>query len=134
MLYDRGTGWAEWEFSNFRDRISYVDDFPYNVLEALAKYFETGEKQEVEFNAEGWHYTFEFSSSVTVGETVINESIRDFSNDFIFDLEANLDSWAHFPSNRTSENDFKNLVDLIVKVRIHLIDNDLIVKWIELTS
>lgn len=42
MLHDCGTGWADWEFDNFRDRISYIDDFPFNVLEALISYFETG--------------------------------------------------------------------------------------------
>lgn len=111
-----------------------VDDFPFNVLEALVKYFETGEKQEVEFNAEGGHYKFEFSSKVTDGEKVLNESIKDFAIDFILDLDQNLDSWTHFPSKRTNEDDFKKLVDLIVKVRVHLMDKDLIDKWIQLTS
>lgn len=134
LLYDNGTGGADWDFSNFRNKISYVDGFPFNVLEALVKYFETGEKQEVEFNAEGGHYKFEFSSKVTDGETVLNESIKDFAIDFILDLDQNLDSGTHFPSKRTNEDDFKKLVDLIVKVRVHLMDNDLIDKWIQLIS
>ena len=61
MLYNRGTGWADWELSNFWNRISYIDDFPYNILEALAEYLKTGEEQNVEFNAEGWFYTFRFT-------------------------------------------------------------------------
>ena len=48
MLYNRGTGWADWELSNFWNRISYIDDFPYNILEALAEYLKTGEEQNVE--------------------------------------------------------------------------------------
>ena len=134
MLHDRGTGWADWEFDNFRDRISYVDDFPFNVLEALISYFETGEEQYVEFNAEGWFYTFKFSSDVRVGKRVIYESIIDFANDFICEIEESLESWAHFPSGRTSYDDYNELVDLIVKVRTELLDADLVYKWIDIIS
>ena len=129
MLHDRGTGWADWEFDNFRDRISYIDDFPFNVLEALISYFETGEEQYVEFNAEGWFYTFKFSSDVRVGKRVIYESTIDFANDFICEIEESLESWAHFPSSRTSDDDYKELVDLIVKIRTELLDKDLIDRY-----
>ena len=120
MLHDRGTGWADWEFDNFRDRISYIDDFPFNVLEALISYFETGEEQYVEFNAEGWFYTFKFSSDVRVGKRVIYESTIDFANDFICEIEESLESWAHFPSGRTSYDDYN--------------DADLVYKWIDIIS
>ena len=134
MLDDRGTGWADWEFDNFTERISYIDDFPFNVLEALIRYFETGEEQSVEFNAEGWFYTFKFSSNVTVGKRVIYESTIDFANDFVCEIEERLESWAHFPSRRKSYEDYKELVDLIVKIRTELLDNDLINKWIGIVS
>ena len=134
MLHDRGTGWANWEFDNFRDRISYIDDFPFDVLEALISYFETGEEQYVEFNAEGWFYTFKFSSDVRVGKRVIYESIIDFANDFICEIEESLESWAHFPSGRTSYDDYNELVDLIVKVRTELLDADLVYKLIDIIS
>lgn len=129
MLDDRGTGWADWEFYNFRNRISYIDDFPFNVMNALIRYFETGEEQSVEFNAEGWFYTFNFSSNVTVGDRVIYESTIDFANDFVCEIEESLESWAHFPSSRTSDDDYKELVDLIVKIRTELLDKDLIDRY-----
>lgn len=134
MLDDRGTGWADWELSNFRNRISYIDDFPYNILEALVEYLKTGEEQNVEFNAEGWFYTFRFTSNVKVGDRVIYESTVDFANDFICEIEKNLVSWSHFPSGRESDDDYKELVDLIVEVRMELLDDNLIDKWLEINS
>lgn len=134
MLYDRGTGWADWELSNFRNRISYINDFPYNILRALVKYFKHGEDQEVEFNAEGWFYTFTFSSNVTVGETVIYDSTVDFANDFVCEIEESLESWSHFPARRESEEDYRELVDLIVKVRNELMDDDLVDKWMDINQ
>ena len=132
MLDDRGTGWADWELQNFRNRISYINDFPFNVMEALIRYFETGEEQNVEFDAEGWYYTFKFSSNLTVGETVLYDSTIDFASDFINEIEESLESWAHFPTRRTSDEDYKELVDNIVKVRTFLMDKNLIDKWIEI--
>lgn len=134
MLYDRGTGWADWELSNFRDRISYIDDFPYNILKALLKYLETGKEQSVDFNAEGWYYTFKFSLNVKVGEKEVYGSTVDFANDFINEIEKSLESWSHFPSRRTSDEDYKELVDLIVKVRLELMDDDYFDKWIKIIS
>lgn len=134
MLYDRGTGWADWELSNFRDRISYIDDFPYNILEALAEYFKTGEEQNVEFNAEGWFYTFRFVSNVTVGDTVIYESTVDFAKDFVCEIEESLESWSHFPARRKSDDNYKELADLIVEVRTQLLDDNMIDKWLEINS
>ena len=134
MLYDRGTGWADWELSNFRDRISYIDDFPYNILEALAEYFKTGMEQKVEFNAEGWYYTFRFASNVTVGDTVIYESTADFANDFVCEIEESLESWSHFPARRKRDDNYKELADLIVEVRTQLLDDNLIDKWLEINS
>lgn len=134
MLYDRGTGWCDWELSNFRDRISYIDDFPFNVVEALIRYFETGEEQRVEFNAEGWFYTFVFSDNVTVGDTVLYDDIREFANDFVTELEKSLESWAHFPSRRTEFEDYMQLAEGIAKVRLELMDDELLGKWIQIVS
>lgn len=134
MLYDRGTGWADWELSNFRDRISYIDDFPFNILEALIEYFETGEEQTVDFNAEGWFYTFKFSTDVSVGDNVIYESTVDFANDFVCEIEKSMESWAHFPSGRTTDDDYKELAGDVAKVRMELIDDEIIDKWIRIIS
>ncbi|WP_296894119.1 hypothetical protein [uncultured Methanobrevibacter sp.] len=134
MLYNRGTGWADWELSNFWNRISYIDDFPYNILEALAEYLKTGEEQNVEFNAEGWFYTFRFTYNVKVGDRVVYESTVDFASDFICEIEKNLVSWSHFPANRKSDEDYLELVDLIVEVRTELLDDNLIDRWLEIIS
>ena len=134
MLDDRGTGWADWELSNLTHRISYIDDFPYNLLEGLLKYFETDEEQDVAFNAEGFFYTFHISSDVSVGDRVIYESTVEFANDFMNELEESLESWAHFPSGRTKDDDYNELVDIIVKIRLKIMDKELFDKWIGIIS
>ncbi len=134
MLYDRGTGWCDWELDNFKDRISYIDDFPFNMIKALTDYFETGKEQSVEFNAEGWFYSFKFSSNVTVGEKIIYDDTVEFANDFLNEIEENLESWAHFPSGRKNDEDYTELVDEIVKLRMYLLDEGLINKWIQIIS
>lgn len=132
MLYDRGTGWFDWEFPNFRNRCSYICDFPFNVVEALIEYFKTGEPQSVEFDAEGWFYVFKFDSNVSVGETILYDDIYEFADDFVSELEESLESWSHFPSHRQSDDDYKELVDGIVKIRLELMDNELLKKWVQL--
>lgn len=134
MLYDRGTGWFEWKFSNFRDRCSYIVDFPFNVVEALNEYFKTGEAQFVVFDAEGWDYIFKFDSNLSVGETVLYEDIHEFAEDFVSELEESLESWSHFPVRRESDKNYKELVDGIVEIRLELMDMELLGKWVEAVS
>ena len=54
---------------------------------------EDREEQNVEFNAEGWFYTFRFTYNVKVGDRVVYESTVDFASDFICEIEKNLDNW-----------------------------------------
>ena len=103
MLEDPSYGWARWDLPNFRDRISYIDDFPFMLLESLIEYFETGREQEVRFDAEGWHYFFKFDENVVVEGKVLYDSVEEFAADLIHDLEKDLHGWADFPSRRDSD-------------------------------
>lgn len=134
MLDDRGTGWADWELSNFHNRISYIDDFPFNMTEALINYLETGQDQEVEFDGEGFIYSFKISSNVVAGKTEIYENSLDFANDFVEELEKSLESWSHFPVRRTKDEDYKELANNIAKIRMQLMDENLLDKWMEIIS
>lgn len=130
MLEDPSYGWARWDLPNFRDRISYIDDFPYMLLEALIEYFETGREQEVRFDAEGWHYFFTFNENVVVEGKVLYDSVEEFTADLIHDLEKDLHGWADFPSRRDS--DYDELVRLISDLKKHLPkEENAFVKFIE---
>lgn len=118
MLEKPHFGWSRWELPNFHDRISYVDDFPFMVLEVLIDYFESGESRDLTFEAEGWQYTFTFGENVKVGERVICESTIKFAQEFIDEIEDDLDMWAHFARRDDSARD--ELVKLINELKGHL--------------
>ena len=132
MLEDRGTGWANWTLDNFGGNISYLDNFPFDLLEGLIDYFETGKEQDVEIDAEMVTYIIKISSNIAVEETVLYDSTIDFANDFICEIEKSLEAWSHFPVRRDSEEDYKELVEDIVKLRRLLMDEELIDQWIEI--
>lgn len=118
MLEKPHYGWTSWELPNFSSRISYIDDFPFMVLETLIEYFKTGESQDVTFDAEGWLYTFTFADNVKAGERVICESTVKFAQEFIDEMEDDLDMWAHFA--RSSDTARDELVKLIRELKSYL--------------
>lgn len=122
MLTEPHFGWVEWDLPNFYDRISYIDDFPFMVLEALLEYFESGESQDVTFNAEGWEYTFKFAEDVKVGEKVICESSVKFTQEFIKELNKDLNKWANFA--RDDDSAYGELVNLIDNLKEYLPKQD----------
>lgn len=96
-------GWAQWELDNFKDFISYVDDFPFNLFDKLWLFFKDGECQSLEFDAEGHFYTLYLGSPVYIetekGEFIkIFDNIEDFIEKFLEDIERDIDDWAIFPS------------------------------------
>lgn len=118
MLREPRHGWTGWELPNFRSRISYIDDFPFMVLEALIEYFKSGKTQEVTFDAEGWDYTFTFTRNVEIKGEVIYEDTAKFAEEFIGELEEDLHQWANFA--RSDDSAYDELVELIGDVRRHL--------------
>ena len=118
MLTQPHFGWVEWDLPNFYDRVSYIDDFPFMVFEALLKYFESGESQNVTFDAEGWYYTFTFNEDVKVGEKVICDSTVKFAEEFIKDINKDLHYWANFARNGDSA--YYELVELIDNLEKYL--------------
>ncbi len=65
------------------------------MIKAITNYFKTGREQYAKFNVE-WFYTFKFSSNVAVGEKVIYDVTVEFSNDFVNEIEENIESGANF--------------------------------------
>lgn len=118
MLEHPHYGWSRWELPYFSSRISYINDFPFMVLEALLDYFKTGDSQDVTFDAEGWEYTFTFAEDVREDGSVICESTVKFAQEFIRELEKDLDVWAHFARDDDSAKD--ELLRLIGELKGHL--------------
>ena len=108
-------GWSNWELENFKHPISYIDDFPLNILNKIIDFFSKEECQELEFDAEGYYY------KIYLGYPVFGEVEKDddtqkelatlssdmvlFTNELLTDLERDIFEWSQFPAYSESEND-----------------------------
>ena len=95
-------GWTNWDMEKFNERISYVDDFPLNLLTGIKNFFETENCQEVEFDAEGYLYTiylgYPVYARIEDGELdIIHEDMVLFATEVLNDVEKNIKEWSCFP-------------------------------------
>ena len=95
------------------------DFMPFNLLEALFKYFESGESQYVTVNVEGNEVAIKISSNITHDGNIIYESTLDYANEFITLLEENLESNPQF-SSLTDNEDYKELIKLINNIKKYI--------------
>lgn len=124
-------GWANWNLPNLKERISYLNDFPFDLFDKLIIFFKTEECQELEFDAEGYFYTIYIGSPVYVKiededeVTPIYGDVEKFTNELINDIEQDMGSWSTFPTYCESDEDAKKieekLKDKIKEVREALI-------------
>lgn len=131
MLSKPKFGWANWNLPNLKERISYLNDFPFDLFDKLIVFFRTEECQELEFDAEGYFYTIYIGSPVYVKTeneedvTPIYGNVEKFTNELINDIEQGIDSWSTFPTYCESDEDAKKieekLKDKIKEVREALI-------------
>lgn len=115
MLSKPKFGWANWNLPNLKERISYLNDFPFDLFDKLIVFFRTEECQELEFDAEGYFYTIYIGSPVYVKTeneedvTPIYGNVEKFTNELINDIEQNIDSWSTFPTYCESDEDVKKI-------------------------
>lgn len=95
------------------------DFLPFNLLEALLKYFESGESQYVTTDVEGIEVEIKISSNITSDGNIIYESTLDYANEFISLLEENLESNPQF-SSITDNEDYKELIKLISNLKKYI--------------
>lgn len=126
MLSKPKFGWANWELPNLQERISYLNDFPFDLFDKLIAFFKTGECQELEFDAEGYFYTIYIGFPVYVKleeEDIkpIYDDAERFANGLIFSIEKEIDAWSTFPTyyeyEMSKEEIQKKLKDKIEEVR-----------------
>ncbi|SDA49131.1 BspA family leucine-rich repeat surface protein [Methanobrevibacter millerae] len=98
---------------------SEPDFLPFNLLEALLKYFESGESQYVTIDLEGKETTVKFSSDISAGGNVLYESTIDYAKEFIAQLEESFNSNPIY-SSLTDNEDYNELVKLINNIKIHI--------------
>lgn len=127
MLNEPKFGWASWTLPNLKERISYLNDFPFDLFDKLITFFKTEECQELEFDAEGYFYTLYIGSPVYVkiedddNFIPIYGDVERFANELTIDIEKNIELWSTFPTYCETEEDAKKikkeLKDKITEVR-----------------
>ena len=104
MLRTPKYGWSVIEIGEWSDRISYLDDAAYMLLETLIRSYETDEIQSVEFDAEGWEWKLVFDgekvSVITEKDdteiTNLNMSRMEIAKELISDIQRDSHAWANF--------------------------------------
>ncbi len=104
MLLKPKYGWSRLEIGNWSDRISYLDDAAFMLLETIIKSYEEPAIQSVEFDAEGYEWKLVFDGEkVTVitekDETEITNldiSRTDIAKGIIEDIRHDVRDWVNF--------------------------------------
>ena len=140
MINRPNHGWSSWQFDNFKLPISYIDDFPFILLNKIIDFFNTEECQEIEFDAEGDFYKIFLGFPVygmveKEDDDKDNELIElcdnmvEFTDQLLYDLERDIKDWAQFPTYAETERDIlfieKEIGQKIIDVR------EAMKKWME---
>ena len=104
MLLKPKYGWSRLEIGNWSDRISYLDDAAFMLLETIIKSYEEPNIQSVEFDAEGyeWKLVFDGEKVTIITEkdeteiTNLDVSRKDIAKGVIDDIRHDVRDWVNF--------------------------------------
>ena len=104
MLLKPKYGWSRLEIGNWSDRISYLDDAAFMLLETIIKSYEEPAIQSVEFDAEGyeWKLIFDGEKVTVITEkdeteiTNLDVSRKDIAKGIITDIRHDVRDWVNF--------------------------------------
>ena len=104
MLLKPKYGWSRLEIGNWSDRISYLDDAAFMLLETIIKSYEEPTIQSVEFDAEGyeWKLVFDGEKVTVITEkdeteiTNLDVSRTDIAKGIIDDIRHDVRDWVNF--------------------------------------
>ena len=100
-------GWSQFNF-NKNARISYIDDFPENIIENAIYAIKHDKEFSTTFDAEGYDYTLLSTDKITMEIIIRQENIvaeeLPFSFGYFIDnlikcVEKNIDEWVLFPAS-----------------------------------
>lgn len=104
MLLKPKYGWSRLEIGNWSDRISYLDDAAFMLLETIIKSYEEPAIQSVEFDAEGyeWKLVFDGEKVTVITEkdeteiTNLDVGRTDIAKGIIDDIRHDVRDWVNF--------------------------------------
>ena len=104
MLSKPEYGWSRITIGDWSDRCSYIDDVPFELLEALETSCRVNQPVTVKFDAEGWWYLIVFDDFWTyiieeVDETKlyrIKIDREELAKELIADIRKYIDYWTEW--------------------------------------
>lgn len=125
MLKYTGYGWGEISIGNWKDRCSYLDDVPNELLGAVEEVIRTCRPSVRQFDAEGYDYIIVFGTNEVYiisnkddnggnGFTLTAKSVStaDLAKELISDIRLDIDRWAHWHGEMSDDEFDERRLDL----------------------
>lgn len=107
MLDTPKFGWSHITIGSWRERCSYLDDVPMELLEAIKLFLSTKRPTPLKFDAEGYEYILIFDLGVVhvIAEnenddaytlTSLEVDYKALANELAIDICRDIDEWTHW--------------------------------------
>lgn len=113
MLKTPKYGWSEITIGNWKDRCSYLDDVPYDLLKTMGAADRAHVPKCVKFDAEGWEYIIVFDMFETHIITYTSDgdytyvaveiNLKDLIRELIADIRRDIVEWANWGYNMSND-------------------------------
>ena len=123
MLSKPENGWSKLTIGDFTQRVSYINDVPLKLLDAIDYTIRTSLASTVEFDTEGYDFliTFTITHMHIILQTKddyeyqkFDRTIFDISKEIISDIRENLIEWAEFKFSVDKDEVQERIKDLDV--------------------
>ena len=116
MLQTPKHGWSQITIKDWSDRLSYLDDVAYMLLEAVWNCLRMSGPECVKFDAEGYEYILVidqcYSYVITMADsdtlTVLDITLREIAQELISDIRRDMEDWVSFVDYGDMTEDQKN--------------------------
>ena len=112
-------GFSKWDFPNVSLGISYIQDFPEEILKLCKDFLITNECQQLEINDETKCYILYLGYPVYVnvdGDIIkVYDDALEFIKEIVNDIEKNINEWADFCNFNDSKEYFEKTKAFLVE-------------------